>query len=185
MKLTAEDKAILREEYAKVWKKDKHMIDYCVNKASALIHLHDCIVVFDKPSIETRFCFGESGYDYEEVQNTCHAMSKSETYFLTENMGSTYAYSLLKCIQDDYPIYIKHNTYYNQPDSCIIGHLQAYTPYEARFGEPEGELISGDDLQALIQVLSEEQEKFYKRLQTYLKRYGLSKCRYWTYWLDA
>ena len=33
-------------------------------------------------------------------------------------------------------------------------------------------------------LTKEEREKFEKRLRTYLKRYGTSKLRTWTYWLD-
>ena len=45
--------------------------------------------------------------------------------------------------------------------------------------------LTEDECELLYYTARAEQEKFEKRLNTYLKRYGLSKCHYWTYWLDA
>jgi hypothetical protein len=42
-----------------------------------------------------------------------------------------------------------------------------------------------EDRLAILEGLKREREKFDKRLQTYLKRYGTSKIRTWTYWADA
>jgi hypothetical protein len=47
------------------------------------------------------------------------------------------------------------------------------------------EPMTVEDRQAILAGLKREREKFEKRLQTYLKRYGVSKIRTWTYWADA
>ena len=44
--------------------------------------------------------------------------------------------------------------------------------------------LTDEETAAFIQMHKEEVEKFEKRLRTYLKRYGLSKCYYGMYWAD-
>ena len=86
MALTMEEKELLRKEYAKAkWRKPKD-VEYAVTRTSGYTEIGDCIVPFDKPSIETRFCFGEHGYDYDEVGDYCQRMSKSEDFFIRKNM---------------------------------------------------------------------------------------------------
>ena len=41
-----------------------------------------------------------------------------------------------------------------------------------------------EDLLLIIEVYKQQIENFKKRLNTYLKRYGLSKLRTWTYLVD-
>jgi hypothetical protein len=52
------------------------------------------------------------------------------------------------------------------------------------YGRKTDEELTIDDLTELYRICFEEQMKFCKRLRTYLKRYGLSKVRTWTYWAD-
>lgn len=44
--------------------------------------------------------------------------------------------------------------------------------------------LSGADVAGLIEMAKNERRKFEKRLETYLKRYGLSKLSVWTYYRD-
>ena len=65
---TMTTKEMIRSEYAKVWARDQKMVDYCAGKVAAVAILNDGLVYpVDKQKIETRFCFGESGYDYLQV----------------------------------------------------------------------------------------------------------------------
>ena len=44
--------------------------------------------------------------------------------------------------------------------------------------------MSEEDKKLVIAMYEEEKEKMSKRIDTYLKRYGLSKLNVWTYWVD-
>jgi hypothetical protein len=44
--------------------------------------------------------------------------------------------------------------------------------------------LTEEDVQKIKVALEEEKEKFKKRLVTYLKKYGTSKLKVWTYWRD-
>ena len=62
--------------------------------------------------------------------------------------------------------------------------------YQYEYGESPRykEFINGElsksDIQKILNILAEELQKFAKRLNTYLKRYGLSKVHSWSYWRD-
>ena len=101
MKITEEQRNELRAEYAKVWHGDEKMTDYCTKKASCVIDLRGYLVDFDKPSIETRFCFGEHGYDFDEVAETCHRASESEQYFMRYNMEHTDAFDVIAALDGE------------------------------------------------------------------------------------
>ena len=200
MKLTKEDKAMIRAEYQKVWTRrdgspDEKMIDYCTNKTSAYIDLGDGLVTFDKPSIETHFCFGEHGYDYDEVNETCNALSRNETYFIEENIRRTEAKDMLdrltgnteRYITCDVPI-LTYGAYCTQTSDCKLAHINFVNRfYEDGWGhQPRGKWrdLTDEEKQRLVAILQDEIAKFEKRLKTYLKRYGMSKCHFWTYWAD-
>lgn len=200
MKLTKEDKAMLRAEYQKVWTKrdgspDLKMIDYCTNKTSAYLDLGDALITFDKPSIETRFCFGEHGYDYDEVNETCDKLSRSESYFLAENIRRTEARDILDRIDGTEERYITCKTpilvygaYCTQTSDCKLAHIEFVNAFHEDYWghKPNGTWrdLTDEEIAALRTIMQDEITKFEKRLKTYLKRYGMSKCHFWTYWAD-
>lgn len=189
MKITEEQRNVLRAEYRKVWHGNAKMVDHCVRSASCMIELRGLIVDFDKPSIETRFCFGEHGYDYDEVMDACDAASRSEKYFMARNLEGTDAYRAIGMLDGDaerfwrkaYPI-LKPHRYCGQDEDCRIAYIEWTTDASEAHGNPMA--LTENEKAELRQMMVEEQEKFEKRLRTYLKRYGLSKCQYWTYWAD-
>jgi hypothetical protein len=46
-------------------------------------------------------------------------------------------------------------------------------------------MLNDSDLELVKKLVATESKRFEKRLHAYLKRYGLSKIKSWTYWLDA
>ena len=70
------DKRMLNAQYAMVW--SDHMLVYCVGKTAALAELPGGeLFPVEKQSIETRFCFGESGYDYDDALKAATIEGKS------------------------------------------------------------------------------------------------------------
>lgn len=184
----------IREEYARVWKNDGKMIDFCCKKISRAIKIEDeKIFIWEKPSIETHFCFGESGYDYAEAQNMAAHARTSEQYFKRENLkdydaiiealagnGKGYYYNRTP--------YIRNESYYRTGELSLCK-LAWFCPSELeRATEDEKNrirLMYENELEAILEGYKAERATFEKRLDAYLKRYGLSKIHSWTYWRDA
>lgn len=186
MKLTNDDRAMLYDEYMKLSWASERSAEYFSKKASCFAELRGFLVVFDKPSIETRFCFGEHGYDYDEVVDTCHKLSKDEAYFMAENIRRCEAQETLDAIHGagrywrrQFPI-LKPNA--SGTDGCRLAHLE--WEYDASKALRDPMRLSDEELAQLEELMLEEVAKFEKRLRSYLKRYGMSKCHFWTYWAD-
>ena len=179
MNITKTQREMLRDEFRKVWVRrdgsiDDGMVDYCTRKASAFIEIGDRIIVMDKPSIETRFCFGygcQSAYDYDDALKAAENARHDEEQFLVRNLDGTEAAGHMKCIEGDewwFEPWLDPTHYTSQMDDCRQGWRE----------------LTEDDLRAYYMMCYEEQVKLLKRLRTYLKRYGTSKVQSWTYWAD-
>lgn len=180
MKTLSKDE--LKSAYRKVWNTDERMVDYCVKTSSANLQTDDGLVWdIDKPRIETNFCFGERGYDYDEVNKTCHELSKNEHYFKTENIRRNEAFQLIKNLSK-YPDDAYWALNYSSSNIVVI---RFYKSYDNIGISSAVRKMTTNEIEDVIELLRQEIKKFNKRLNTYLKRYGLSKCRYWTYWVDA
>ena len=187
MKITEEQKEELRTEYQKVWGDDAKMVDWSVKQASCVIELRGYIVDYRKPHIETRFCFGEHGYDFDEVVDECHRASESEKYFMRENMERTDAFDVIAALDGEGGRHWRELHPILRPGRYGRGDTRlAYIEWTADGAEAHADpmALTADEKAQLRQMMVEEQEKFEKRLKAYLKRYGLSKCQYWTYWAD-
>lgn len=187
------------QEIKRVW--DGSMLDYFRKKFSYGIRLtNDGILYFEKPKIETSFCFGYSlsQHDSESFDNAnkmAEFASKNEDYFLTKNLedydkqieafetgkidGFSEAYICIhrQCYSD---------TSLNVWDLNIFHHwtFEEQKEYGDKYGM-EYQLVNDTDKAAILAALKHEREKFEKRLKTYLKRYGTSKLKTWSYWRDA
>lgn len=183
MKLSQDMKDAIRAEYAKVW--SGKMLDYCCGKVSRAIRLPDGkIVIWEKPTIETRFCFGESGYDYDDAAKMAAHAKSDEDYFKRENLKQMdLEIGILEC--PDYRRPYLDRTVYSGAEP-----LNLYTvSYKTRaWAEENGAFyfpLEGENLRLVLEAYQAERAAFEKRLNTYLKRYGLSNVRSWTYWRDA
>lgn len=196
----------LMEEYKQniidVWGNDTKMFKHCMSKLSNLLKLENGVLIeFEKPSIETKFCFDDSR-DYKGAQDMADYASKSEDYFLSENLkdfntiiealeikldelngvyndNTPYNYYTHKVIAS----YNKH--YYKQSENNTLGYIRwlYLADYENENHETTEELTK-TDIKNLLEVYKTERAKFEKRLHSYLKRYGMSKIQTWTYWGD-
>lgn len=186
-KLSRNDKDMLRGEFKKVWGDDSKMVEYCTNKTSAFMTIDSHIITIDKPSIRTHFCFGygvQGAYDYDEAQTTCSKMSGSERYFIDQNLKDCLAGQILENLSDSYWVdfWLVDKRY---GVDCNLSTIRCERREDRDYYMGQGwRLLTKDELTEYKQMLETELEKFLKRLKTYLKRYGLSKCDYWTYWVD-
>ena len=169
--------------------KDAKMIDHCIKSTAYIVQLADGdIYSIDKPSIETHFCFGY-GYcgvsteeQYQDAHDAMHYADTHEDYFISENLKQIDGYiDSLK--NDDLRVY-KYVHYCGNCDTrykniCFIRYYESPASNLKDCKE-----ITADERQALIAGYEEVKKAFRKRLDTYLKRYGLSKIRTWTYLSD-
>lgn len=176
----------IKKEYEKVWKSDTKMVDFCVKKTIGIVKLEDGgYFCFEKPSIETHFCFGygQNGISTEEDYNDAvkaKINASTKEYFFKENMRKFQ--DLENMLKYDGKVYSME--LYNSK-SKLRG-LKT-DEEERRFGKMYGTIISEItplDRLNIKQELSNQKKKFEKRLETYWKKYGSSKFKTWTYLVD-
>lgn len=200
----ADDKALLEEymaEIRKAYEGDTSMLDYHRKRFSGAVRLENGgIVVFEKPSIDTAFCFHDEGPDYELYEDVTKTKDTLRDYFLSRNLGpmTRETEALEKnCRSDegDYQPgyyckdwYLYRVSYSSQKEPLNVWKYVALSHMDSEQHaswykdlQPMGDA----DRRAIAEGMRREREKFDKRLQTYLKRYGTSKIRTWTYWADA
>ena len=193
------DKNLLIEQFRKVWPRDKKMVDYCVGKVAAVAIL-PCggIVTVDKQQIEKDFCFGESGYDYDEAQRMAAHARTSESYFKRENMAHfrSWLKELAEAMQENemssHPLVIYEREYYGQTQDCRLKAAQ-FENWGQINRSADGCTVRGnrcriatkEDIKAILEAYKEAAAAHEKKVDAYLKRYGTSKVHSWTYWRDA
>lgn len=182
-------------EWRKIWKNDTRMMEYGRKKTSAIRKLSNGgLLNWEKPSIETSFCFGYRGCDSSDANKMARHAKSNETYFINENLRNYD--NIIKKIEsllngEDYSsskLYI-YREKYNKIDnlnlwSYIILPLCDYINAKERNTYLDLHEANVDDIKTILQTEKSERTKFEKRLHTYLKKYGLSKVRSWSYWAD-
>lgn len=193
MKLSKDDKVMLRKEYLKVWGRDESMVEHCVKCASGYVDFGDVLYVMDKPHVKTDFWFGEHTYDYDEVCERRDEASKSEKYFIRENIErNCKAQDFIDCIDGKChgtrKAYLFKKQYTCQDEDCRLGYVRFVNLWDScdlwDIQNRECREMTDDEVGVLREFCECEVAKFEKRLRTYLKRYGLSKCHFGVYWAD-
>ena len=139
-------------------------------------------ITFDKQDIEKSFCFGwscQGGMTYEEATDMCHNFSEAD--FKAGNLkrfDNKYIHRL-KAIKEK-QIKLKSVTskesgaeiMYITIDHDVSGDMTLSVEESTRLRE------------AYKQKVQDLRNEFERRLDAYLKKYGLSKIRRWTYCAD-
>lgn len=193
----------LKEKYMDIIKKevwsDQHMQEYARKECDYVVELSNGnIINIDKPRIEKNFCFGMGMYatytdeEFERAEELADNARKNVNYFINENMKQlTEKIDCLKeALENKREVYTFVH-YSGQPENselvtynCIrICDNPEYAPYRYKNLKAVRKL-SNDDIQLIIDGLEEVAKKFMKRLNTYLKKYGLEKLNVWTYCRD-
>ena len=185
------------EEMLRCWHGDVEMATFCTKGTARIIETSNGhYITIDKPRIDTDFCFGysDSRYDTEDFDRAIrmaeHAKT-SELYFIRANlkqMKETLA--ILKSIQRGSRVWTALTQIHysgSPPDTKAY----AWSIIKSWNGIPEYMVeqsnvkeMDSETLDRLITGYKMEIVVFHKRLRTYLKRYGMSKVRTWTYWAD-
>ena len=164
-----------------VWKKNleeylstKKDSDYYKKHFIGAVKLNDGYYLLGKPSIDTKFCFADEGPDYEYYKELMASEEKLKAYFLAENLSVIDRD--IEELQSFRPMVVT---------SCWNDGRKGFVSKDYHY-QREGDAPLKDEQRAeLIKALQWSRTQFEKRLQTYLKRYGVSKLHTWTYWRDA
>jgi hypothetical protein len=185
--LKARYEDILRRD---VWG-DEKMISYCVKKAAHIVELENGdIIVIEKPSIKKDFCFGysDSRYDtedYDRANAMAERAGQDEEYFRNANLRDINREIEQLESQDSNSRYIfcVNTPYTGQPKDSPLKTIERVDKHSENISDYTP--LSNTDLEKIIRGYEVVKEQFEKRLNAYLKRYGMSKVNTWSYWRDA
>ena len=189
--MTKADEAALKDEYmARITSNgNEHWRKYYEEEIGVLVRLSDGrILNIAKPSIETRFCFGERGYDSDDAARMAAHARTNEEYFRSENLKryKDMIDTLSRTYRDGYhgneEVWVSE-AYGGRPGIVSVNVGDTWCYWE-RKGE-RVPTVSEEDRERILEGYRKAYAAFEKRINTYLKRYGLSKVHSWTYWLDA
>ena len=128
--------------------------------------------------------------DYEDAQQNAKNAKKDEDYFLSENLGifdltiKKIKSTLKKNNENKLYIYKEYpRDSVNLWGFTVLSFSEFIYQNERKIYNDIQE-ASDEDIKIILEAEKEERAKFEKRLKTYLKRYGLSKVKTWSYWQD-
>ena len=175
----------IEEEYRKVWPDLPDMVKHCMKQVYAAAKLpNGCIYIVRRPEIKKRFCFGYHNDDYEETAAAAREARDDEEYFRQKNMEQldeeqrrAHKYRYLCDTYDGSRRLVQFCSSYPGREDNDLAYLRekGHEPW----------LATDEDRKLIDAAYEEARKKFSRRVETYLKKYGLSKVRSWTYWADA
>lgn len=197
--MTQEIKEAYRKIIERNWKGSRDMIDYCMSTAQEVVPVGSGFFVIKKPRIETSFCFGH-GYcgrstqeDEQWAYDMEHKAATDGSYFFNENM---------KTLKEKIKFFSKFEPYetilYKVHNNSEVSLCKTKSPIQTENGkwqavndkdcfnrrlEYDGILPENERIEVL-EAYKRVAASFEKRLKTYLKKYGTSKLRTWTYLRD-
>lgn len=139
------------------------------------VKIRDRYFLLNKPSIKTQFCFHDEGPDYEHYKEVTSTEERLKKYFLNRNRWAFT--SDIDHIEKEGRIYLDLQSYSN-------GQVGIAT-HGYEWGQRVCEDATDEETALILEGLKFALAKFEKRLNAYVKRYGVSKIHTWTYWADA
>lgn len=175
---------------------DQEMILYCIKNTDAVVKFADgSLFVISRPDIEKDFCFDDS-YDYDGAVKMAQRARTSADYFRAQNLAQIdrqvaawkkyrEAAALRYAPGSDYrrPMFIRNwNRDIDDPDFREVFATENGEWYNFDASDRLCRWITPDDCDRVLAALEGTRERFAKRIETYLKRYGTSKVHSWHYW---
>lgn len=183
------DRAAYLAEYEKFFSKESARAE-ARNLSGVVKVCGDKLVAFDKPRIDTEFCFSYGIQGANDTSNEAWAMAeraKSEDYFMSQNMAMFNRFferlDEIRASGDVLAIYQSDVLKEKGVNVWSYTFMSRNDPKNALW-YPNAIEVTGEDLDLFKEAMRQEQTKFEKRLRAYLKRYGTSKLKTWAYWAD-
>lgn len=177
-------KQMYLNEIKKAWGNDNRMMLYFdKNLSDAYLLPSGAILFFEKMKIEKDFCFGysDSAYNDDEYREANERVSnaRTEDYLYNQNMRNFDE----KYTPERKKIVLLFSQYYGAPRLNICEVTGVYSTLKQAWGENYEE-ISEQDIPMVKAAIESERGKFERKLNAYIKRYGATKVRAWSYWRD-
>ena len=152
------------------------------NKSWAVgaIKLHDGFWFIDKPSIENKFCFHDEGPDYELYKSLMADEKKLADYFKERNLDD-FDWRIAHMEKGDGYTKDRRVWWYKSSDNPS----RTYLCFSALRVEEKYTLCTDEECALILSGLKYGRMMLEKRLDSYLKKYGVKKLHTWTYWADA
>ncbi|MBR3688965.1 MAG: hypothetical protein IKJ65_10695 [Clostridia bacterium] len=187
-----------------VYPRSQSMQEYCLSTVDEIVTLENGLFfIIEKQKIETDFCFGYScsPYDTEDYDRANRCVTKAyenEQYFIRENLKRYRAVLDLLSDESYVPVLRDH---YNARETGNLKSLDFIRcwDWEMKLRQQSAHEIAAENLSenhpyylltesdiALVKSAYESaMQRQDKKVRAYLKRYGLTKIRAWSYWRDA
>lgn len=201
----------LRRECMEVY--DETWADYIVRKTSQAVEVHGHLMTIERQRIRTSFCFGYSlsrtdSEDYDRANRMASKAYEDTEYFKTKNMED-YQLAVTRLKEnlsamhgcDTMPDKVAVVNLPKEGKLCCLGFRRATSIIEANgpcfvhelpgkeldiieWGESRVYIPTKNELLEIIAAYESAMREHEKKVDNYLKRYGLSKVRAWSYWRD-
>lgn len=175
----------------KRWEGDKEMCDWCFRTTQEAIEFDGCFYEIKKPKIKTNFCFGYGCYlqSTDEEEDRANGMvdyaRSSTSYFLEKNLEDlTKRITALE--KEGATVYLR---LYPDNFEAVYGVFTGDLPKNengkyTNWRDEYDRKATTQEATELLNAFKRVRDSFVKRLNTYLKRYGLSKINAWSYLVD-
>lgn len=153
--------------------------DYMRKEHISVMMTEDGLLIpFDKLRIETSFCTGYGyGNDYDEAHKIAEIKRTSQDYFKSSNLEGVERE--IKSAKEADKLYLLTQYYFGGVISYVLTdrYFMEY-PFDRKKIIRE---MTPAEKKEYIKHLEFQKENLSKRVDTYLKKYGMSKVRSWTY----
>lgn len=178
MKTSIED---IKKEYKKIWTTEKgineEMVNYCINKIALYLKTKDgYFYILEKEKLNTKFWISEgSNRDIKEALIICDEIKTTEDFFIEENLSKIN--HLINTINNN-----KNNLFFAEmyKNSKIV----AITTTKYDVLNKENRKLTPNEEIEVLKICEKYKELQTKKINSYLKRFGLSKIKANTYFGD-
>ena len=176
--MTEKEKEIIKKHY-----ENSRWLDYYLKNFDSVVEIDDKYYWgIEKPSIKTSFCFGygfcgvSTDEDEKRASDMAMKANTDKQYFIDKNMAKME--DLKKSVE-------KAKTFcFNGDDGELFLIDEMYCQKYPFNTPPIYRDITPEEKKTLLKMVEAATERFRKRLDVYLKRYGLSKINSWSYLSD-
>lgn len=177
---TRPEKSGKGRETLEEWAKGQQDPDYILKAYESAVRLADGVVLLDHPKIKTEFCFRDEGPDYEFYKEFGSDKNLLQDYFIRENMDQN---GIAEPDENTDMYIVKYAGEYRPGRVCV--YFLGSPEYLNLRREDIIRKATDEERRTYLAELGRVRKAFRKRLDTYLKKYGVSKLHIWSYWADA
>lgn len=146
------------------------------------------IVCIWKKHIQTQFCFGEHGYDFDEVVQQ-ERDSRCFEYFERENLEPIKKeLAELDKINGDSVVAVAYRAYWTDGTEKIARYTvcdENRAPWHRSDKLEDARTLTAEEVEKIREVLKAQLENMRKRCRIWWKKNGAEGLKTWTYWADA